>query len=133
MNRDVDYRSDYYSLGVTFYEVLAGSRPFEADDLLGWVHGHLSQVPQPPHERSPQIPEALSAIILKLLSKNAEDRYQSAHGLLKDLQRCQEEWEQGGNIQGFDLGQHDISEKFQLPQRPLGPRNRSRAVTTDLW
>lgn len=120
MSRDVDYRSDYYSLGVTFYELLTGSRPFEADDLPGWVHGHLSQTPQPPHERTPQIPEALSAVILKLLSKNAEDRYQSAHGLLKDLQRCQEEWEQSGSIQAFALGQQDISEKFQLPQRLWG-------------
>ena len=85
MNRDLDYRSDYYSLGVLLFELLTGKRPFQANDLLEWVHGHISRLPPAPHELSPQVPEAVSAIVLKLLAKNPEARYQSTEGLMHDL------------------------------------------------
>ena len=91
MNRAVDYRTDFYSLGVTFYELLTGGRPFQGRDALEWFHAHMAQEPRPPHELNPQVPPALSAIVLKLLAKVAEERYQSAEGLKADLERCREE------------------------------------------
>ncbi|MCP4360829.1 MAG: protein kinase, partial [Chloroflexi bacterium] len=120
MNRDLDYRTDYYSLGVTLYEMLTGSRPFEAADTIGWIHSHIAQIPVPPHKVEPSIPEAVSNIVLKLMAKNAEDRYQSARGIIRDLTECLRQLEQTGRIENFELGQDDVSEKFQIPQRLYG-------------
>ncbi|MCP5007000.1 MAG: serine/threonine protein kinase, partial [Planctomycetes bacterium] len=88
MNRELDYRTDYYSLGVTFYEMLTGSLPFQAEDAIGCIHCHIAKIPTPPHKLNPAIPEVLSDIVLKLMSKNAEDRYQSSPGILRDLEEC---------------------------------------------
>ena len=88
MNRAVDYRADLYSLGVTFYELLAGRLPFESDDPLALVHAHLAKAPRTITDLNPDLPPILSDIVMKLLSKNAENRYQSASGLQADLQRC---------------------------------------------
>jgi len=85
MNRAVDYRTDFYSLGVTFYELLTGQRPFQGKDALAWFHAHMAQRPPAPHELNPQVPPALSALVLKLLAKTAEERYQSTEGLRADL------------------------------------------------
>ena len=98
MNRAVDYRTDFYSLGVTFYELLTGSRPFQGRDALEWFHAHMAQNPMPPHELNARACRpALSAIVLKLLAKVAEERYQSAEGLKADLERCREALRQGAH------------------------------------
>ncbi|PTL83494.1 ATP-binding sensor histidine kinase [Vitiosangium sp. GDMCC 1.1324] len=115
MNRLVDYRTDFYSLGVTFYELLTGSRPFQGSDALEWFHAHMAWRPKPPHELIPSIPPAVSALVMKLLAKTAEERYQSAEGLRADLEKCRE-----GALEVFPLGARDVPQQFQLPQRLYG-------------
>jgi predicted ATPase/signal transduction histidine kinase/tRNA A-37 threonylcarbamoyl transferase component Bud32 len=119
MNRSVDYRTDLYSLGVTFYELLTGTLPFHGRDALEWFHAHMAQTPRPPHERIPAIAPCLSAIVMKLLAKVAEERYQGADGLKADLLRCQEALGRGER-EPFPLGEHDIPTHFQMPQRLYG-------------
>jgi predicted ATPase/signal transduction histidine kinase/tRNA A-37 threonylcarbamoyl transferase component Bud32 len=119
MNRAVDYRTDFYSLGVTLYELLTGLRPFHGRDLLEWFHAHMAQNPRPPHEINVHVPPVLSAIVLKLLAKIAEERYQSAEGLRADLKRCREGLGQN-RLQAFTLGSQDTPHRFQLPQRLYG-------------
>ncbi|AUX28461.1 protein kinase [Sorangium cellulosum] len=120
MNRSVDYRADLYSLGVVFYEILVGRRPFEAADPLELIHAHIAVRPTPPSELSPKVPPALSAITMKLLGKNAEDRYQSTEGLRDDLEECRRRWEERGAIDDFTPGQHDRTDLFQIHQKLYG-------------
>jgi len=132
MNRMVDYRTDLYSLGVTFYELLTGHLPFESDDPLALVHAHLAKIPQPVTTLNPDTPPILSNIVMKLLSKNAEDRYQSAFGLKADLERCLTaliDLEDFENLKAlkFELGQDDYSGQFNLPQKLYG---RSSEIAT---
>ncbi|WP_224365628.1 trifunctional serine/threonine-protein kinase/ATP-binding protein/sensor histidine kinase [Hyalangium versicolor] len=119
MNRAVDYRTDFYSLGVTFYELLTGQRPFQGRDALEWFHAHMAQNPKPPHEVNAQIPPALSAIVMKLLAKVAEERYQSAEGVKADLERCREGLSKN-TLEAFTPGALDIPNHFQVPQRLYG-------------
>ncbi|MDC0710154.1 trifunctional serine/threonine-protein kinase/ATP-binding protein/sensor histidine kinase [Stigmatella sp. ncwal1] len=126
MNRSVDYRTDLYSLGVTLYELLTGSRPFHGRDALEWFHAHMAVPPQPPISRVPGLPRAMSAIVMKLLAKVAEERYQSADGLKADLERCRDGLLKGLS-EDFPLGQHDHPTHFQLPQRLYG-RDAQAAV-----
>jgi predicted ATPase/tRNA A-37 threonylcarbamoyl transferase component Bud32 len=126
MNRVLDYRTDFYSLGVTFYELLTQQLPFESQDAMKLVHCHLAKQPTQPHDLNPNIPPVISNIILKLLAKTAEERYQSAWGLKTDLQECKPKFAQDGKFE-LSLGQHDFSEKLQLPQKLYG---RERDIKT---
>ena len=103
MNRSIDSRSELYALGVTLYEMLTGSLPFIASDPMEWVHCHIARLPIPPAERVPNIPGSVSAIVIKLLAKTAEERYQTALGLERDLRRCLDEWERQRRIDDFPL------------------------------
>jgi predicted ATPase/transcriptional regulator with GAF, ATPase, and Fis domain len=120
MNRVVDYRTDFYSLGVIFYELLTGSPPFRSDDALELIHCHIAKLPTPPNEIAATIPEPLSRIIMKLLAKTAEERYQSALGLRADLEHCARQWTARGEIAAFPLGQRDMSDRFVVPQQLYG-------------
>ncbi|WP_437539214.1 serine/threonine-protein kinase PknK [Sorangium sp. So ce726] len=120
MNRGIDSRADLYALGVTFYEMLTGRLPFEAQDPLEWVHCHVARPPRPPSALVPELPEVLSALVLKLLAKMAEDRYQTARGLKHDLERCAAQRRATGRIEPFPLAERDVSGRFHVPQKLYG-------------
>src|SRR5579863_1901103 len=120
VNRSIDSRSDLYSLGVTFYEMLTGSLPFAASDSMEWVHCHVARQPVPPYEKVRDVPEALSAITMKLLSKTAEERYQTAAGVERDLMHCLSQWESRGSIDSFTLGAQDTPDRLMIPEKLYG-------------
>ncbi len=120
MNRSMDYRTDFYSLGASFYEMLTGRRPFATSDPMELLHYHLAKMPVPPHELRPEAPPMLSELIFKLMAKTAEARYQGAFGLIADLETCLQQWAATQIITPFALGQHDIPERFQIPQKLYG-------------
>ena len=120
MNRSIDSRSDLYALGVTLYQMLTGVLPFTAADPMEWVHCHIARQPVPPSERLKNLPGSVSAIIMKLLAKTAEERYQTAAGVESDLRRCLAEWEARGHIDEFPLGEHDTPDRLLIPEKLYG-------------
>jgi PAS domain S-box-containing protein len=132
MNRSTDSRSDLYSYGVTLYEMLTGWLPFTASDAMEWVHCHVARRPMPPDERTKGIPQTVSSIVMKLLSKTAEERYQTASGVESDLRRCLEEWEKLGRIHPFPIGMHDVSDRLWIPERLYG-RGQEVKVLVDAF
>jgi predicted ATPase/signal transduction histidine kinase len=128
MNRAIDYRADFYSLGVCLYQIATGRLPFEADDALDLVYSHIARRPISPEQVNPRLPSVLVDIILKLLEKDAENRYQSAAGLLADLQRCAQLWEETGQIKPFALAINDVSAVFHIPQKLYGRETEVRTL-----
>ncbi|HZI13099.1 MAG TPA: AAA family ATPase [Myxococcus sp.] len=128
MSRAVDYRTDFYSLGATLYELLVGEPPFVGSDAMELVHAHIARAPVPPHVRRPELPRAVSDIVLKLLAKDPEHRYQSGHGLQADLDECLSRLRAGGPVASFELGTKDRSDKFQIPQRLYGRQDEAAVL-----
>jgi serine/threonine protein kinase len=127
MNRSIDARSDLYALGVTFYQMLTGSLPFVAAEPMEWVHCHIARKPMAPSERLESVPAVISEIVMKLLAKTADDRYQTAAGLEYDLRRCLAEWELHGRIESFALGERGRPDRLLIPEKLYG---REREVET---
>ncbi len=120
MNRILDYRTDFYSLGVTFYEIVTGRLPFQATDALELVHSHMAKRSLPLHEVDLTVPTTISRIVSKMMAKTAEERYLSASGLKADLDRCLKMLDETGTIEDFEIGRQDISEKFRVVQGLYG-------------
>ncbi len=127
MNRVTDQRSDLYSLGVVLYEMLASALPFESEEALALIHSHIARTPVPPHERAAGVPVTLSLVVMKLLAKDAEERYQSALGLQTDLEECSRQLDDRGTIAPFPLGARDRSAVLRLSQKLYG---RDEAIAT---
>jgi predicted ATPase/signal transduction histidine kinase/DNA-binding NarL/FixJ family response regulator/tRNA A-37 threonylcarbamoyl transferase component Bud32 len=128
MNRAIDYRSDFYSLGVTFYEMLTGELPFSAIDPLELVHCHIARIAPSPRSLNPEIPEAISAIVMKLLAKTAENRYQTAEGLKFDLETCLAQLQASGTISDFTAGNADRASQLLIPQKLYGRETEVAAL-----
>jgi PAS domain S-box-containing protein len=120
MNRIVDYRADFYSFGIVCYQMLTGKLPFVASDTLGIIHLHIAGIAQSPHKLNANIPEMVSNIVMKLMAKMADDRYQSAFGLKADLERCLHEFTNTGTVNAFEPGMEDYTDRLRLPQKLYG-------------
>ncbi|MEG4608710.1 AAA family ATPase [Microcoleus sp. F6_B6] len=128
MNRGIDYRADFYALGVTLYQLLSGKLPFESEDAMELLHCHIAKVPVPVEQVNPSVPSMIAAIVAKLMAKNAEDRYQSALGLKYDLQQCLTQWQEAGVISTFQLGERDLSDRFLIPEKLYGRETEVQAL-----
>tara|TARA_R110000744_G_scaffold373458_1_gene485627 strand:+ start:121 stop:5238 length:5118 start_codon:yes stop_codon:yes gene_type:complete len=132
MNTTMDYRTDFYSLGTVYYEILTGNPPFKASSAMGIIHNHIAKEIIPPSKSNPTIPKPLENIVLRLLDKNAENRYQSAHGLLFDLKKCHDNLVSNNLNDEFVIGSHDIGNWFKIPNKIYG-RELEIATLTELF
>jgi predicted ATPase/signal transduction histidine kinase/tRNA A-37 threonylcarbamoyl transferase component Bud32 len=130
MNRCVDYRTDFYSLGVTLYELFTRQLPFTAEEAMEVIHCHLAKQPVPAHEINSKIPRMVSAIVMKLMAKTAEERYQSVWGIKADLETCSHQLQNYNCIIDFDLGKEDISHQFNIPQKLYGREQEISSLLT---
>jgi PAS domain S-box-containing protein len=128
MNRSIDSRCDLYALGVTFYQMLIGRLPFSAADAMEWVHCHIARKPAPPAQRLPGVPLVLSDVVMKLLEKAAEDRYQTAAGLEHDLRRALDSWERRASVDPFPLGEGDHLDRLAIPEKLYGREREVEAL-----
>lgn len=128
LNTGIDQRSDLYSLGVVFYEIMTGQLPIQAENPAEWIHAQITRKPQPPYKINPDIPPVISDIIMKLLAKAVEERYLSAYGLLWDLRECERQLIQTGRIEPFPIGRMDVSTRFQLPRKLYGREREKEAL-----
>ncbi|MGL1834703.1 AAA family ATPase [Rhodocyclaceae bacterium SMB388] len=129
INRAIDYRTDYYGFGATLYELLTGRPPFAGRDQLDVIHCHIAKQPLAPHLVNRTLPPMVSEIVLKLLAKDASQRYQSAGGLAHDLGRCIEQWHRDGTVRRFETGLQDVPARLQVPQRLYGRETTLRRLT----
>ena len=128
INLQVDYRTDLYSLGIVFFEILVGKPPFFSNDTMEMIHLHIAGIPPEPHAKRVEVPEQISNIILRLLQKNPDGRYQSAYGLQHDLELCARQWKQNGSIKPFELGKSDLKGIFRIPQKLYGRENELKTL-----
>jgi PAS domain S-box-containing protein len=128
-SRKIDYRTDFYSLGMTLYEALTGEPPFTSQDPLEIIHAHMTRQPQPSTEAKENIPAMVYSIIMKLIAKNPESRYQSAHGIISDLSECMDQLKATGRIEAFTPGRNDIHDRFIIPQKVYGRKKEIDSLT----
>ncbi|NWL76417.1 protein kinase [Pseudomonas taiwanensis] len=128
MNRSIDSRSDLYALGVTLYQMLTGTLPFQAGDAMEWVHCHIARKAIPPHERVATVPAMVSRIVMKLLAKTAEDRYQTAASLEHDLHQCLADWQRQRRIDEFPLDERGTPDQLLIPEKLYGREHEVDAL-----